>query len=193
MTSEAGKNEAAGSGNPRGNHWRLAGWCAAALVLLLPLLADAPWTASDFIVMGALLGGVGLGLELAVRKRDPVYTMAAGVALAASFLLVWINGAVGIIGSERDDANLLFAGVLLVALGGAVLALFRPAGMARAMVAAALAQALVPVIAAAVRPGSNAWAPEVLGLTAGFVALWLGSAWLFRRAADGRTPAGAAP
>jgi hypothetical protein len=44
---------------------------------------------------------------------------AAGVALATDFLLVWINGVVGIIGSEQEDANLLHGAVLAVGLLGA--------------------------------------------------------------------------
>lgn len=146
--------------------------------------------------MGALLGGVGVGLELAVRKTsNAAYRTAAGVALAATFLLIWINGAVGIIGSEQEDANLLYGGVLAVALIGAIVARFRPAGMALAMSATALAQALVPVIASTFGPGSKAsvWSPEVLVLTGFFAALWLIAAWLFRKAAREQTPAGAAP
>ena len=89
---------------------------------------EVDWTAFDFVFMAALLGGVGLGLELAVRKtRNVAYRMAACAALAAAFLLIWINGAVGIIGSEQEDANLLYGGVLGVALIGAAAARFRPA------------------------------------------------------------------
>ena len=37
-----------------------------------------------------------------------------GVALAAAFILVWVNGAVGVIGTERDDANLILGQVPLL-------------------------------------------------------------------------------
>ena len=155
----------------RGSRWSIAVWGAAAFMLLAPLVAmrftdEVAWDAFDFAFMGALLGGVGLGLELAVRKTcNAAYRTAAGVALAAAFLLVWINAAVGIIGSEQEDANFLYGGVLAVALIGAVVARFRPAGMARAMSATALAQALVPVIASTFGSDSRAltWSPEVLG------------------------------
>lgn len=173
-----------------GNRWRIAGWGVAASILLLPFIAmaftdEVQWSVFDFLVMGAMLAGVGLGLELAARTGDIAYRIAAGLALAASFLLVFINGAVGIIGSEQDAANLLYGGVLAVALAGAVAARFRPAGMARAMAAAALAQLLVPVVAATLGPQTRAlvWSREVPALTAAFAAMWLLSAWLFRRAA----------
>jgi hypothetical protein len=169
------------AGGGRGFPWRIAGWGTAAFILLLPLVANAPWTLFDFVLMGALLGGVGLGLELAARKGNVAYRIGAALALAAAFLLVWINGAVGIIGSEREDANLLFGGVLAVALIGAIAVRGRPAGMARAMTAAAVAQLLVPVIGSTLT--AKVWEPEVLGLTGVFAAIWLLSAALFRKAA----------
>ena len=55
-------------------------------------------------------------------------------------MLVWINLAVGIIGSEDNPANLMYGGVLAVGVAGAVAARFRPGGMARALAATALAQ-----------------------------------------------------
>jgi len=183
-------NAGDGSGG-RASRWSLVIWGGAGLVLLAPLVAmqvsDAmAWTVFDFASLGALLGGLALGLELVVRKTgNTAYRSAAVVALAAAFLLILTNGALGVIGSEQEGANLLYVGVVAVALIGAVVARFRPAGMARAMSAAALAQALVPLIVATFGADSRslAWSPEVLGLTAFFAAMWLASAWLFRTAA----------
>lgn len=180
MTASAGT-----SGGGRAIPWRMIGWGIAGFLLLLPLVAGAPWTASDFVFMGVLFGLVGLGIELAVRRGNAAFTMAAGLAIAASFLLIWINAAVGIIGSEQDDANLLFLAVVALALFGSIAALFRPAGMAVAMVAAAVAQLLVPVAAWLLWPDLAAALsePEVIVLTGFFAAMWLASAWLFRKAA----------
>lgn len=171
----------------RGRHgfpWRAIGWGAVGVILLLPLVTGAPWTLSDYVFMGVLLGGLGLGIELAARRGDPLYLAGAAVALAAAFLLVWVNAAVGIIGSEREDANLLFLGVLLVAMAGSAAALFRAAGMVWAMAAAAMAQLLVPPAAALALPPATAsvWSVEVLVLTCFFTGLWLLSALLFRLA-----------
>jgi hypothetical protein len=178
-------------GGKRASLGRMSGWGTAALMLLAPLVAmrftdEVAWDAFDFASMAALLGGVGLGVELAVRKTgNAAYRSAATVALAATFLLVWINAAVGVIGSEQEDANLLYGGVLAVGLVGAVIVRFRPAGLARAMAATAFAQAAVPVIAPISGAASTAltWSPEALVLTSLFAAMWLLSAWLFRRAA----------
>jgi hypothetical protein len=98
-----------------------------------------------------------------------------------------MNLAVGIIGSEENPANLMYGGVLAVGIMGAVLARFQPHGMARALVGTALAQALVAVIAL-----SAGWGSALI-LTGIFVALWLTSAQLFRKAAREKSPAGAAP
>jgi len=184
----------AGSGNDRtGSRWRFAAWSAAALLLLSPLVAmqftdEVNWSAADFVVFGAMLACAGGAFELAARMtRNTSYRVAVGVALGAAFVLVWANGAVGIIGSEDNPANLMFGGVLVVGLVGAVVARFRPQGMARALVATALAQAAVAVIAAVAGMG------YIFVATAFFGALWLASAWLFRRASPEPAAAGAAP
>ena len=173
---------------------------ATAFVLLIPLLAGWAWTLADFVFAGVLVFGTGLAYVLAARRAARIaYRAAVGFALAAAFLLVWVNGAVGVIGSEDNPANLLYAGVLAVGIFGAIVARLRPRGMARALFATTIAQALVPVIALVI------WKPQVtsveafvgvlgvFGVNAFFVALFVGSALLFRHAARGRTPAGARP
>jgi len=165
-----------------------------AFVLLIPLLTAPAWTLSDFVVAGALIFGTGLTYVLVASKAGNIaYRAAVGGALAAAFLLIWINLAVGIIGDSGDPANSMYIGVLAVGIVGAIIALFRPHGMARALFATALAQALVAVIALIFGLGSGS-PPGVLGilmLNGFFVALFAGSALLFRRAARGQTPAGA--
>ena len=168
---------------------------ATAFILLLPLLAmqftdEVVWDLADFTVAGVLLLGTGLAYELVARKEGAiVYRVAVGVALAAAFLLVWVNGAVGIIGNEGNPANLMYFGVLAVGVIGALIARFQPHGMARALFATAFAQMLVPVIALIIwQPKVTSWGTAgVVGvfiLNAFFVMLLVGSALLFRRASD---------
>jgi hypothetical protein len=174
---------------------------AAALILLLPLLAmqitdEVVWDLADFAVAGALLVGTGLMYVLATRKAGNIaYRAAVGVALAAALLLVWINLAVGIIGTEDNPANLMYIGVLAVGIIGALIARFQPRGMARALFATALAQALVTVIAliAGKHRAPISSVAEILGLNGIFVALFVGSALLCRHATREQTPAGAGP
>ncbi len=109
-------------------------WAGAALIPLLHLVAmqfidEVNWGVGDFVVAGVLMFGTGLAYELAVRmSSDTAYRAAAGIALAAAFILIWVNLAVGIIGSEDELANLMYFGVLAVGIIGALIARFQPHG-----------------------------------------------------------------
>lgn len=170
--------------DPRSSPWRFAGWSIAALILLLPLIAmrftsEVNWSAGDFLFAALLIGVVGIALELTVRvTRNAAHRAAIAVALAAGFLTIWANGAVGMIGDEENPYNLLFLGVIVVALAGSVIAGFRPRGMALAMLAAALAQAMLGIVGAFADPRGGILATM-------FAGLWLLAAWLCRRVASG--------
>ncbi len=80
------------------------------------------WDVVDFTVFGAMLLGVGVIYTLAKRKADnTAYRFAVGVALAATFILIGVNGAVGIIGDESNHANMMYFGVLAVGITGAIM------------------------------------------------------------------------
>jgi len=165
-----------------------------ALILLVPLIAmqftdEVDWGVFDFVFVGALLFGAGLAFELITRKGGPLaYRAALGLALLAAVLLVWVNLAVGIVGSEDNPANVVYLGVLAVLILGALMARLRPQGMARALFATALAQVAASVIALII------WKPDiastealvdvlkVVGVNAFFVVMWAGSGLLFQRA-----------
>lgn len=144
------------------------------------------WDLLDILTFGAMVAVFAIIVFLA-RSRSPTrdYRIAVTVAAIGAFLLVWVNGAVGIIGNEENDANLLFFGVLAVAVAGSVLARFRAKGMAKTFYATAGAQLLVAVLALAMRLGesSPAWPRGLLVLTVVFSGFWLLTAWLFSRAA----------
>jgi hypothetical protein len=176
----------------RTNRWRLFGWGAAVALILMPLLAmqlDAPgvnWTASDFIFAIMLIGGTGLLFELAARaSRSWAYRGGVALALIPSFLIVWINGAVGIIGDEDNPANLVFGVVLAIEIAGAIVAKAKAEAMVRAMAVTAGAQGLIGLIvfgrsiAANEPPGAFG----LLILIEGFAVLWLMSALLFAKVA----------
>ena len=126
----------------------------------------------------------------AMTKNKTAYRSGLGLALATALMLLWAMGAVGIIGTEGDSADLMYLGVLGVGIVGAIAARFRPHGMSRALLATALACGVVAVIALIAgkhqSPISSVW--EILGLNAMFATLFLGSAWLFRRAARSARP-----
>lgn len=169
---------------------RAAIWMSVIVsILLIPLIAmqfsdEVVWGPIDFVIAGGLLAAVATAYELAASRGTPLYRGAAGLALAAAFMLIWINGAAGVIGSEDDKANLMFGGVLGIALIGALIARFRAAGMAVAMLATAVAQALVGVIALTAGWGQDgaSYPWDLVGLTGFFTAMWLLSALLFWKA-----------
>ena len=105
----------------RARRWRAVAWGSAALLLLLPLIAmqftdEVAWTVADFAVFGAMLVGVGGTCELTLRTTaNRAYRAAVGVALVAAFMLVWVNGAVGIIG---NGAGLVMSTLDVVAYAG---------------------------------------------------------------------------
>lgn len=192
MASEAkthGRRSEKGGRQRRRSRWRMAGWTAGAFMLLLALVAkqligEVNWV-DNLAQTGALLIGVGIAVELASRNTgETAYRAAVGLALGSALLLGWVNGAVGIIGSEDNRANLMYGGVLVVGAIGAVMARFKPEGMARALFATALAQTLGAVIALVGRMGSGPL--EIVTINGFFVALFVGSAVLFSKAVGGR-------
>ena len=173
----------------KGGRWSRAGWAIGAFMLLLALVAKQfigePSWIDNLAQTGTLLIGVGIAVELASRKTgQAAYRAAVGLALGSALLLGWVNGAVGIIGSEDNEANLMYGGVIVVGAIGAVIARFKPEGMARALFATALAQTLVAVIGLVGRMGSGSL--EIVTINGFFVALFVGSAVLFWKAARDR-------
>lgn len=55
------------------------------------------------------------------------------MALAAAFILIWVNLAVGIIGDEGNSANLMYVGVLAAGIIRAIITRGQPPGMARTL------------------------------------------------------------
>lgn len=166
----------------RPRHLAMAG--AMAIVLLAPTIGmqlsdEVKWTASDFVFAAVLVGVVSGLYELAARSSARwTYRAAALAALMDAFLLIWANGAVGIIGDGGEPVNLMFPGVLAVALVGAFVARFRPKGMAVAMLVAAGAETLATLIALI-----GGWDMRGAVFSAFFIVPWLLAAALFREAA----------
>lgn len=164
--------------------WRKAIWSIAAAVMLVPVVAKLTvagmaWDGFDFAVFAAMLLAGCLGFEVVLRlgAANTAYRLGACLAIGGAFLMVMANLAVGIIGNENNPVNQLFLGLLALGALGAVMVRFRAPGMARVMAGLAAGQALLGI------------GLTVMGLgftpvfTALYVALWLGAAWLFRKAA----------
>lgn len=78
---------------------------SVAFILAIPLVAmqftdEVNWTLSDFVIMGILLTGTGLMVELVIRKiRKPENRFALIAAILILLLLIWAELAVGIFGT----------------------------------------------------------------------------------------------
>lgn len=173
--------------------WRLFGWGGAIALLAAPLVAmrftdQVAWSPGDFALAAAMFAVFGAALEWAARSsRDALYRAGAVLALVSSFLVVWANLAVGIVGNEREAVNLAFLVAPAVALAGSVLARFRASGMVFAMLAATFAQLLAGAWVRDVAPGSVTMAVLVV------CAPLLVAAALFRSAARRQAISPAAP
>ncbi len=75
------------------------------VLLLIPLVAmqftnEVDWDVRDFIIMGVLLLGTGLLLELVLRKVKSLKNkILIGGAILLGFFLIWAELAVGIFGT----------------------------------------------------------------------------------------------
>ena len=168
-----------------------------ALLLLIPLAltirdGNVPnvgwnWSPGDFVFAFVLIFGTGLAYLLASRTRPTVqYRAGVGVALVATFLLIWINGAVGIIGDS--DINALYLAVPAVLFLGSIVARLKPGAMSFVLYAAAAVQFSIPVIAYVLNvPDFSPGVAATFALNGFWVVLYVGSGLLFRQAAE--TPA----
>jgi hypothetical protein len=179
----------------RVNPWRVAAWSTPVIALLVPLIAmqftdEVNWTVGDFVIMGMLMLCVGVAYELTLKlTRNTTYRAAAGMALATSFVLIWVNGAVGIIGD--GPINVLYGAVILVGFIGAIVAKFKPAGMSRVLFAMAVTQMLIPVIALLAKAPFAPGVIQVFFLNGVFAMFFVGSGLLFRDSSRGQPSAAA--
>jgi hypothetical protein len=146
---------------------------------------EVNWELFDFAFAIALVGSVGIALELALRMtNNAAWRAGAEVALAPPY---WSSASmprsapsVATPVQPSHSTSLYSPWRSLVRQSR-----LRAAGMARTMAAAAAAQMAAPIIAQLTGLGLSGFDDirKVLILTAAFVALWMVTAWLFQRAA----------
>jgi hypothetical protein len=131
-------------------------------LLMVPLIAmqfseAVDWGIFDFVVAATLLFAALFSLFLVFRlSSDALYRLAGAVTVCGVLLLIWVVGAVGIIGASNNDANLLFGGVVAVGLLGSLGTLGKAQGMRFVLGLMAVGQLLICWLAV-----SNGWAgPE---------------------------------
>lgn len=89
----------------RNNTRLIAILAVATLLLLIPLVAmqftdEVKWSGFDFFIMGVLLFGTGLSIELVLRKVKTLrYRFALCAAVLIVLFLIWAELAVGVFGT----------------------------------------------------------------------------------------------
>jgi len=176
------------------NKIRLIVWTVAVTLMLMILLAmqftnfgqvEVQW--NEAIAYSVILLAVGGTYELWqwLKTRTRSYRTAFVVGLGTVFLLGWVSGAVGIIGSENQPENLMYWAVPAVGLIGSIISRFKPRKMAHTLFAMALVQFLIPVAVLIISPEVDWGSVGVIGVFVAnsiFAVLFAVSGLLFRRA-----------
>ena len=171
------------------NGWRVARWGIATALLLTPAVMmqvsdDWNWGPASFLLAGVMIFGPILAYERTARLwPNLAYRGGVATALVVSFLLIWINLAVGILG-EDNPINFSFFLLVMASGVGAFAARLRPDCMARAMFGTAVMQGLLALAIATAPSAANEprGAAGALVLCGFFAAMWLVSAALFHKA-----------
>ncbi len=163
---------------------------ATAGLLTIPLIAmqfsdEVNWRIGDFAIMGVMLITTGLGLKWALRLSGSlIHKAAIALTFGTTFLLVWANLGVGLVGSGANIANILYAVVVAVILGGTLITRLSTRGMELTNYAAIGGLVVVTLTAfiAGLQQLPNSSVTEILGVNGFFAALYLIAALLFRSA-----------
>jgi hypothetical protein len=168
-----------------------------ASLLAIPLIAmqftnQVNWSVGDFVIMGILLFTTGSAFVIITRHTANLANRAAfAAAIGSTFLMIWANAAVGLIGAGPHWGNFMYAGVVATVLIGTYLSRFTAQGMERTMFATSFTLLLVAAIALMANmdeyPGSSV--VEILAVNGFFCALYFVAGLLFRYVSFSQSPA----
>jgi hypothetical protein len=165
-------------------------WVAlvTAVISFIPLMAmqftnEVDWSAGDFVIMGILVFTTGFSYVLLIRSSSNIiYRAAVALAVGSTFLLIWANLAVGLIGSGANAANLMYAGIVAIVIIGTFLSRLTAKGMERVMFTAAITLVLIAIIQLLTKmyqyPGSSVI--EIIAVNGFFATLFAVAGLLFR-------------
>jgi hypothetical protein len=139
----------------------------------------------EFALLGLFMFGLYASFGFLVKRAagNPSYKLGLALALVAAFMLFWVNGAVGVIGSENNDANMSYFVLVLMVFLGSIASRFRAGGLRIVMAVAAIAMVIIATAALGFSMGVNGpiWPWDVVWITVFFFALWSLSAWFFHQ------------
>lgn len=163
----------------------------ASILLLIPLIAlqfyeEFNWTFFDFLIAWILFFVTGFIYKFSLFKANNIeYKIASATALLTGLLLIWVNFAVGIIGSEENPINTVYFLVILIGIIGSSIASFNAKGMSLTMFFMAGAMGIILIsllIYASLNfdklPGLSVWG--LISFHAFFIVIFAASGILFR-------------
>lgn len=161
------------------------------LILVVPAVAmqftdEVNWSVIDFITMGALIFGTGTSFVVVLRyATNNIYKVAMVGAFGTTFLMIWANLAVGLIGSGPHWGNMMYMVVFAVVIIGSTRSRFSERGMERVMYGSAITLVLIAIIAlvANMDASSGSSVNEIIAVNGFFATLYVISGALFRLAA----------
>lgn len=137
--------------------WAVVGLVILSIPLAMQFTNEVQWNeAIAYTVIMLAVGGV-YELWQWLKKCNSTYRSAFVVGLMGALFIGWVNGAVGIIGSEDNPANLLYGSVFIIWLVGSLISRFKARGMTRTLLLVAVVQILIPVFALFVWPAQTTW------------------------------------
>lgn len=156
--------------------------------LFIPMLAmllqtGLQWSVFDFMVVGGLVFTAAMGFMLLRSwSNSPTQSLAAMLAVASTFLVVWVNLAVGLIGAGPHWGNWIYAIIPFVIVGGVMIGGQNVRGLRISMYAAAISFLVIGLIAliAGLQNLPESSVREIIGINVMFATLYLFSALLFQ-------------
>ena len=145
------------------------------LNIFLPLIALALACSVIFLVI------------LRIAKPDnKTYKSALALGLFGGFMILWIEGGVGINGPSHVVTEWIEISVFSVGIVGAVIARFQPKGMSYALLATGLAQmaAIGVAIMYDLHTLEGSSVAEIGMLNSFFALIFFGSSYLFKKASS---------
>lgn len=158
-------------------------------LLLIPFIGmqvsdEVNWTFSDFLIMGILLFVTGLSVLLVLKMANNIVTkLAFAMAIGTTFLMIFANLAIGLIGSGPHAGNLMYIVVYGVAIIGTLLYFSNTEKMATVMFSTVGSILLLVIIAfvAGMQNYPASSAQEILVVNGFFAALYTIAGTLFKK------------
>lgn len=156
------------------------------IILTKQFISEIQWNETIAYIVIILAIACIYELYKWLKTHNRSYRIAFSIGTLGALLIIRVNGAVGIIGSEDNPANLMYWAVLFTIILGSLISTFKPRWMALTLFATAIVQILVPVFALFIWPAQTSWGEAgvigVLVFNSVFAGIFIISALFFQRA-----------